>query len=924
VHPGLVGRDAEAGAVAAFLAATAALPRALVLEGEAGIGKTTLWRAGVERARADGYRVLACAPSAAEAQLSFVAMRDLLTDAFDDVAGELPAPQRRALAITLLREEPAGPPPDPGAIGVSLLSALRALSSRAATLMAIDDAQWLDAASAAALSFVLRRLRDEPLAVLLTRRLPAADEPLAGLGPGRVEALRLGPMSTGALARILRDRLGVAYPRPTLHRLHAAAEGNPFYALEAARALERAAGPPPIGAPLALPDSLRALVRERLAALPAATQEALLLASALPRAGLRPLATALGSDPLPPLRPAIDAGVVAIDRDELRFEHPLLAAAVYERASDGDRREAHGQLAFATSDLEERARHLALAIDTPDEPVAQTVEEAAGAAHARGAPIAAAELAAHAARLTPADAVGDARRRALAEVDYRFAAGDTARAATLLAELLEAAPAGPDRARLLSRAARLHHFADDIAKSVDLLYAALDEAGDDDTLHAEVEESLAWGLLLVRRDLAAAADHARCAAGAARRSGDDAALAQALAAQALTEFALGRESDDAMRAALSLEPATEQLRVLAHPSFAAGYRQSCADDLDAARETFLELRHRALDRGDESAMPSILNHLALVECHAGDWEAAARYAEDAHALAVEGGHRPTQASTLAKTAMVAARRGDVDGARDAARRALAIAGGPDPEAALACGGETAIWTLGFVELSSGDPDAADRVLRPLVDALLAAGIQEPGEIRCLPDEIEALIALGRHDDADALLQRLEAWAQRLQRQSALAAAGRCRGLLLAAQGDAGALSSLEAAAAWHQRVPMPFERGRTLLALGREQRRARRRRAARETLERARATFEELGSPPWARLAADELGRIGGRAPSRGELTPAERRIAELVAEGRTNREVADALVVSVHTVEAALTQAYRKLGVRSRTELARRFADPG
>jgi DNA-binding NarL/FixJ family response regulator len=172
-------------------------------------------------------------------------------------------------------------------------------------------------------------------------------------------------------------------------------------------------------------------------------------------------------------------------------------------------------------------------------------------------------------------------------------------------------------------------------------------------------------------------------------------------------------------------------------------------------------------------------------------------------------------------------------------------------------------------------------------------------MRCLPDAIEALAALGRTDEAEAL-----------------GPVGRGRGLVLAARGDhEAALAALEQA-----QDALPFERARTLLALGAEQRRARQRRAARASLQAALATFDALGASLWSAKARAELGRIGGRAPSSGELTPAERRVAELVAAGHTNREVAETLVLSVHTVEAALTQAYRKLGVRSRTELARLY----
>jgi DNA-binding CsgD family transcriptional regulator len=210
----------------------------------------------------------------------------------------------------------------------------------------------------------------------------------------------------------------------------------------------------------------------------------------------------------------------------------------------------------------------------------------------------------------------------------------------------------------------------------------------------------------------------------------------------------------------------------------------------------------------------------------------------------------------------------------------------------------------------------------MTDLLLDAGVAEPGELRCLPDLVEALVLVGRLEDAEARVQTLETWAQTLRRASAGAAAARCRGVVAAARSDgAAALAAHARAVALSEDVTLPFERGRALLALGTEQRRARQRRAARESLEAARAIFDSLGAERWSASAAGELARIGGRSPGRtDELTGTERRVAELVAAGRTNREVASELVVSVHTVEAALTSIYRKLDVRSRTEMARRL----
>jgi DNA-binding NarL/FixJ family response regulator len=232
-----------------------------------------------------------------------------------------------------------------------------------------------------------------------------------------------------------------------------------------------------------------------------------------------------------------------------------------------------------------------------------------------------------------------------------------------------------------------------------------------------------------------------------------------------------------------------------------------------------------------------------------------------------------------------------------------------------------VAALGFLELSLGDPAAAHRYLGPLSEAMVAMGLPEPGFARFLPDEIEALVALGELEAAAELLRLLEERGRALDRVSALAAAGRCRALLEAAHGDfQAARASLSEALAQHARIEQPFEVARTLLAQGSIERRFNHRAEARGTLTRALELFDELGAPLWAEKASGELARIPGRARASSELTETERRIAELVAEGFSNKEIAARLFVTVRTVEANLTKVYGKLGIRSRTELASRL----
>ena len=917
----IVGRDHELEEVASFLEWRPGGARVLLIEGEPGIGKTTVWRAAGAHALESGARVVSCSAAGSEANLAFTGVRDLLAGPFGEVATELPAPQRHALDVALLLEEPSSHPPTQATVAVAFLTTLRLLAHRGPTVVAVDDAQWLDADSTAVLRYALRRLDDERLGFVLARRHTEVADPLEldRLPTGLVRTLDIGPVTVGALGRILHAATGLAYARPTLQRVHEISGGNAFFALELARTLGEGANPLRLGAPIPVPRAVRELLDERLTSLPRPTLDALSFAAALSRPTIELVGAAVGADPVPLLAPAADAGNARVEDGVVRFGHPLFATAVDDVAADRQRA-VHARLADVVPDVEERARHLALGSDATDEPTAAAIEEGARTAFARGSSAAAAELAAHARRLTPPAAAPALRRRTVSEADYAFASGDTTRASSLLRDLVETTPPGPERAHVFSKQARLQHFEREIAGSVALLYRALEQAGDDSALRGEIEEGLAWGLLLVRSDLAGAAEHARSAARIAEARGDLAALAEGLAAQAVVDFVAGGDWLPAMTRALSLEDATRELRVLRQPSFAHGYCLSCADELDNARDVFAELLRRAEQDGDESSVPSVLNHLTLIECLAGRYEEAAALADEGFSRALDSGQLPTQTSIRGKQALLAARTGDLDAARASAAEALAGTGAT-PTEAIAHGGETAIWALGAVELAAGRPDEADRLLHPMCQAVLTAGVEEPGELRSLPDAIEALLLLGRLPEADAFVRRLEGWARRLDRPSTLAAARRCRGLFEAAAGNTeAALGALEDAARIFERTPLPFERAQALFDLGSLQRRLRQRRAARDTLQGALALFDQIGARLSAEKTRAELGRIGGRSASPGELTPTEQRIAELVAGGMTNREVASALVITVHTVEAALTSIYRKLDVRSRTEMARKL----
>lgn len=921
-HREIVGRDEELATLRAFLHGLPSGPGTLVLKGEPGVGKTTMWRAGVETAKEMSIRVLEASPAEAEARMSFAALDDLLAGAVEDTLPALPPPQRHALEVALLLTETGETPPDERAVAAAFLSALRLLSAPSPTLIAIDDIQWLDTPSASVVGYALRRLRDEPVAMLLALRTDEASAPPAELARvlegNNASSLPLGPLTLGALHRLLRDRLELVLARPALRRVHEISGGNAFYALEIARALQRDGLQEPQGHPLRLPGSLGEIIRARIAALPAKTQRAVLFVACLAEPRLDIVSAALDADVRPALDPAIQGHVVELEGDRIRFTHPLLAASVYSSAAELERRDAHRRLAAAVDDPEEQARHLALSAEEPDEEVAAALEHAATHARARGAGGAAAELSEQAARLTPPEFERDAHRRLIETAGYRLGAGDTGRARELLEDVLPSLHPGEVRAETLVLLQRIHRYEGDQPRAAALAREALAEPGASEHIRAAASQGLASTLFFMREDLQAALDHAR---GAAKWSEFGLPLEprwQALNAKGVLEAVMGLpEAVATLRAAEELGADASPGLVINLPTFTQGLVRLWFDDVAQAALVMHECHEEALASGDDGSIPLILVNLAAAEYLAGRWAQAEQAADGGYEAAIQTGQRPQQAYSLSVRALVRASLGREHEARADAAAALALAGERGMMAArIHCAS-----ALGLLELSLDRPDEVVGLIAPLREQLLAAGVGEPGSIRFVSDEVEALIVLGRLYEAEPLVGWLEERGRTLDRASALGAAARCRGLLAAAAGDlASAMIELEQSLVQYQRVQIPFEYARTLLALGSTQRRAKQKSAARTTLTNALAGFEELGAAIWADKARKVLVRIGGRAPSGDKLTPTEERVAELVAEGCSNKEVAAALFVSVRTVEGHLAKIYGKLGVRSRTALARRL----
>jgi DNA-binding CsgD family transcriptional regulator/TolA-binding protein len=915
----IVGRDDELTVLSVFLRAESEAV-ALLLEGEAGVGKTTIWRAGLTMALERSYRVLACQPIGAEVQLSYAALGDLLGEVLPTALPELPTPQRRALAAAVLLEDAGEVPPDRRAIALAVLGVLRILARSDPVLVAVDDVQWLDAASAAVLQYAARRLGDERIKLLVALRSAHRQAAVLRLDqallPERLVRVQPGPLPIGALHRLLHLRLGMTLPRPTLLRLHDASGGNPFYALELARALQQRDRRLAHGQPLPVPATLNELVRDRLAGLPTRVHEVLLVAALLARPTVAAVAAGAASGDRAPadLEAAVAAGIVTLEGEEVRFTHPLLAAGISARVTPTHRRQVHRRLAGVVAGVEERARHLALGADGPDARVAAALDAAARDASARGAPGAAAELGEFAARLTPPRRGHDLQRRRFQAADNHLTSGEVVRARQLLEELVAALPRGGERADALLLLARASY--DDFERAVALCEQAVEEAGADD-LRAGRAHFLLGDCWAIRGEITRALIHLRTARRLLEPTGDPGLLVIVLSSLAALEDWAGQVTPGLLERALALAETVEARPVYEGPVVTLGRRRMYEDRPEEARAHLHAALDTAIAHGDEDSRVGVLLHLTELECRVGNWAQAAQHAAACLEISEQILLHQHDAALYAK-ALVEAHLGRVEGAREAAQQGLELAeAGYDEIFRI-----QNLSVLGFLELSLGNPAEAAQLLRPLPARLTTLGWREPTVYPVWPNAIEALVTTGEMDQARAYIAEFEERAQAYGRPWGLATAARCRGLLHAADGDLlAALAAFERALKAHERVPGQFERGRTLLALGMTQRRAKQKRAARASLQQALAAFEQLGASLWAAKAQAELGRIGGRAAAAPQLTPTEERVAALVAEGRTNKEVAAALFVTVHTVEANLSRIYSKLGVRSRAELAHRLA---
>ena len=897
----LVGREEELSRLDDFLGGPGT--RAFVLDGDPGAGKTSLWEAGIAAARSRGLRVLEARPSGAEAKLSFAGLTDLLEDVDVSALAGVPAPQRHALEVALLRAEPTGPRLQPRAISMGLLNALRELAEAEPVVVAVDDVQWLDGSSAEALAFAARRLDESDVRFLLARRSGRPSDLETALAE-RTEEVAVAPLSLGATRRLLFHRFGLSLPRRVVRNVHESSGGNPLYVLEIGRTLA-ASGPPQIGEELPVPELVEDLVGVRVAGLPRSVRRLLLAVALSPELRAAQLEALADHETL---EEALDAGVLVVDGERVRPSHPLLAAAARKRARARERRELHLELAVVVDQDELRARHLALSANGPAPGLAPTIAAAAQDAAARGARQEAAELAEQALRLTPDDAPEQADR-VLALGQYLYLAGDVPRMRRLIEPALDSLP--PGRARIWG-CRLLCEGSTTVAESRPYHDRALAEAGDDEALHAWVLIERAGDRVVIGVEgLAEVEALVEQFQRSAREAGTEAER-DVLQTLAWSRSLRGRPIDDVCE---RFEEVSDTATfVAAAPLRVAGQRHVWRGEVDRARAIFTELRRIADERGEPLSYALQRLHLCELELRIGNWDAAERLLDDWAEAPEEEAVLPSMYARC--RALLAAGRGHVGDAGRWADEAIER-------------GETsgvrwdvleALRARGLAALLGHDPARAVESLRAVWQHTEREGVLDPGVFPAAPDLVESLTELEQNDEAGDVTRRLRTLAEEQQHPWGLATACRCEGLLeLAAKRYDEAWSALEDAASQYRELGLRFDEARVLLVLGRGGRRQKKWGAARKTLERTTAAFDEMGSPGWADEARSELARVGARRPQAktpGGLTKTETRVAELAAQGLSNKEIASTLFVTVHTVEVHLSHTYAKLGIRSRSQL--------
>jgi DNA-binding CsgD family transcriptional regulator len=905
----LYGRDLERSRIGELLeGARGSRSAVLVVVGEPGVGKSALLEDA--RARAEGMRVLSGSGIESEAHLPFAALHQVLRPVLDLVEN-LPQPQagalRRALGLT------AGGGDDRFLISLAVLSLLAEAAEKQPLLCLVDDAHWLDDASADALVFAARRLEAEGIVMLFTAREGEARRFEA---PGLPE-LRIGGLDPAAAGTLIDLRAGDALSPGVRQRLVAEAEGNPLALLELSAALSEAqlSGAEPVLAPIAVSTRVERAFLERVRRLPEQTQTLLLVAAADDTSELATVVQAaarlgVGADALDA---AEQAGLAAVRETHLEFRHPLVRSAVYQGSPLSKRQAVHRALASVLggeTEVDRRAWHRAAASVEPDPSVVAELEQAAQRARERSGFAAASLALERAAALTPEKAQG-AQRVTKAAEDAWFA-GRLDRTQMLL-----------ERARRLASDPILRADIDRWRGLIELTrgvpadaYELLVRAAAD---VAPLDGDRALYLLALASVPAAYMGDSEAAVEIAALTGA-LAVEESPAARMLVQLLAGLgahfEGDFApaalrLRLALAAAGELDESVVARQPAWLlfAGRAALFLGDDRVAYELHQRAAVHARATGALSVLTQIAPRLAHAELGLGRWPSAAAGAQEGIELARGTGQHDLEVHLLVVLALVAALQGDVDECRSLAAQSRDLAAARR----IVYIDQFAYWALAVLELGLGRAEEAFRCAREVSAS--------PGVFWAGLDRVEAAVRAGEGKIAREWLDLFERWAECGGVAWARAVALHCRALLTDEEGEAERLfgAALEA----HAGSDRPFERARTELAFGEFLRRSRRRVEAREYLRAALDAFERLGAKHWAERARQELRASGQtartREPStRGDLTAQELQIARFVAQGLSNREVAAQLFLSPRTIDFHLRNVFRKLGLSSRTQLAR------
>ncbi|GAB2603691.1 transcriptional regulator [Paractinoplanes abujensis] len=919
----------------------------VALHGPAGIGKTALLDAVAAAACARGELVVRLRPVRSERRIPYAGVADLIL--------QLPSPAREALlpaqrgALAALRQ---GLAPRAGAPALArrlVLPLLLAHSARLRpVLLVLDDCQWLDPESAELIAFAMRRRPGPRVRVIAAERRPDAGSgpPAADRRPdagSRPPAAERRPHSAGssaadrsfaASASSVRRRAARLCPAPALElavppleaddltelleahglpcrtasRLHEASAGNPFLALT----LGAAQPPGEAWRPAPLPEAARELLRDRLAALPADVAHTLLVAALAAGPTVALLRRAGREDAVRDLRVAAAAGVVEVTGERVRFTPPLLATVVAEDAPAGDRAEAHAALAAGAVDPVQALRHRALRSSVPDAAVAGSL--AAAAERASGRP--AAELYLLAADRCP-HTHADRRLDWLVAAARDGLAGGAAALAGRAAEAVLAAPGASAEHRVRARLVLIDLAGQGLAEMGEMFAAALAEAGDDPFLSAPVRLRRTWAALLTGDPDRAAAEAAHTAL-AARRAADPTTEAMALSVLAQIERLRGEPGwADTLTQALVLPAAPAPDWLHYGPRYVAARFAMMDDRLEEARAALLGLLVVAEQDRIGEARVEVLRSLSEVATRAGRCREALSYAHRAVRAAQRAGLSPGPTWYTAAIAELAG--GSLSAAAGFARRGVRASEQEGDTLYL----RRNLHALGQAELRAGETRAGVAALRRLRDLDSGFAGADPMIVRWHGDLAGGLAALGEHAEAVATLVAGRAAAERLGENPALAGyLDRAAAVVLSESGQADSAVLLSASAAQHfEQLHQPIEQAHALLVQGSAERRRRRYAAARLAIGAALTIFLAADAKPWAEQTERALaGTSAAGTPIDLGLTSTELRIAGLVRDGASNREIAGRLYLSVKTVEATLTRIYRKLGVRSRTQLSSRL----